>query len=223
MLGILKTSRFCTQVAETIRLLGALGLPVWMVCAAGSTSVFADEPTRVVLVSPRDKATKVNVETLVQIHFSTGLKLETITADSVRLLDPAGKPVASKLGSDIEGDVVNIQPSARLTRQTTYTLEVNNKLKGKEGIPFAAFRSTFTTGADLPPNGSVHATFSPPGDHRAGRLVSADVPSRRGPRHSGQSLASSAAKARRESPAATASWRRRTIREVGLCVGIFMR
>jgi glucose/arabinose dehydrogenase len=150
MLSILKASRFFALVARKVRLLWALGLPVWMVCAAACTSSFADEPTRVVLVSPRDKATEVNVETLVQIHFSTGLKLETITADSVRLLDPAGKSVACKLGSDIEGDVVNLQPSARLTGQTTYTLEVNGKLKGKEGNPVTAFRCTFSTGADVP-------------------------------------------------------------------------
>jgi len=123
-------------------------------CTAGSTSALADEPTRVVLVSPRDKAIEVNVDTLVQIHFSTGLKLETLTADSVRLLDPAGKPVACKLGSDIEGDVVNLKPSARLARQTTYALEVNSKLKGKEGTPVAAFHSTFSTGADVPRSAS---------------------------------------------------------------------
>jgi glucose/arabinose dehydrogenase len=124
-------------------------LLAWMACAAIPTSLLADEPTRVVMVSPRDKATAVNVDTLVQIHFSTGLKLPTITADSVRLLDPAGKPVAIKLGSDIEGDVVNIQPIARLVGQTTYTVEVNSKLKDKEGTAVAEFRSTFSTGADV--------------------------------------------------------------------------
>src|SRR5688572_19383920 len=45
------------------------------------------------------------------------------------------------------------------------------------------------TGVERPPNGSVHATFSPDGDQLDGRFVSAERPSRLGPRDSGQSSA----------------------------------
>src|SRR5262245_23470597 len=84
--------------------------------------------TRVVQVSPRDEATDVNVQTLVQLHFSNGLTLETITADSIHLVDSAGAPVAARLGFDIEGDVVNIQPTQPLLPRTSYVIEVNDKL-----------------------------------------------------------------------------------------------
>jgi glucose/arabinose dehydrogenase len=134
---------------QSIRLLAAAGLPVWIVCVAAAIAR-ADEPTRVVRVSPLDKAADVSVQTLVQIHFSNGLNLKSISVDSVRLLDAAGKPVAARLGSDIEADVVNLQPSGRLTPKTTYTLEVSRKLIDKDAGPVAAFRSSFTTGADLP-------------------------------------------------------------------------
>src|SRR5688572_19962471 len=52
-------------------------------------------------------------------------------------------------------------------------------------------RLPWMTGVDRPPNGSVHARFSPEGDHREGRFFSDDVPSREGPRDSFQSLARS--------------------------------
>jgi len=126
-----------------------VGIPVWVLCA-GPAIACAAEPTRVVLVSPRDKAANVGVQTLVQIHFSNGLQLKTITDDAVRLLNPAGQPVDARLGSDIEGDVVNLQPTASLALKTTYSVEVNGKLIDKEGSPVAGFRSSFTTGADVP-------------------------------------------------------------------------
>ena len=106
--------------------------------------------TTVVLVSPRDGATGLDVQTTMEIHFSNGLMLTTITPDSIRLLNSAGLPVRAQLGSDIEGDVVNIQPNQRLAPQTLYTLEVNRKLVDKKGVPVVPFRSSFTTGADLP-------------------------------------------------------------------------
>src|SRR5262245_29519601 len=80
--------------------------------------------TMVVRVSPSDKATNVNPRAPVQIHFSNGLKLATITADSVRLLDSAGTPIPSRLGSDLEGDVVNLQPTKPLLPRTSYAIEV---------------------------------------------------------------------------------------------------
>ena len=48
-------------------------------------------------------------------------------------------------------------------------------------------RSPKTTGPERPPYGAFHARLSPAGDHAAGRFFSVEVPSRLGPRHSGQS------------------------------------
>jgi hypothetical protein len=46
-----------------------------------------------------------------------------------------------------------------------------------------------TIGAERPPYGAFQARFSPEGDHFTGKFFSVDVPSRRGPRQSGQSAA----------------------------------
>lgn len=150
MSSIFKSCLLAIAVAVKARLVVAFSWLACLLVVATCAIVNADEPTRVVLVTPRDKATAVNVQAIVQIHFSNGLKLPSITSETVRLLDAAGKPVDVKLGSDIEGDVVNIRPSRNLTRQTTYTIEVTSKLLDKAGAPVVAFRSTFTTGADLP-------------------------------------------------------------------------
>jgi glucose/arabinose dehydrogenase len=107
------------------------------------------EPTRVVSVTPRDGATNIDVDAVAQIHFSTGLTIRTINAETVRLLDPRGIPVPVQLGSDLEGDVVNLQPRERLTPQTSYTLEITSRLIDKESVAVKPFRSSFTTGADL--------------------------------------------------------------------------
>jgi glucose/arabinose dehydrogenase len=102
-------------------------------------------------VSPRDKATGVDPRAPVQIHFSNGLKLDTLTAAGVRLLTSAGSAVPAKLGSDIEGDVVNVQPRDPLKPRTSYVIEVTGKLIDKEGAAVVRFRSSFTTGDDRGP------------------------------------------------------------------------
>src|SRR5262245_60409012 len=104
--------------SSIIWLLAALGVAVlgvagWIMWPWGGSTVLPKDSTKVVLVSPRDAATDVDVQAPVQIHFSNGLTLKTLTADSVRLVDPAGAPIEARLGSDIEGDVVSLQPTQR--------------------------------------------------------------------------------------------------------------
>src|SRR5262249_48124091 len=61
----------------------------------------------------------------------------------------AGVAVPARLGSDIEGDVVSLQPSERLRARTSYVIEVNGQLIDQEGVAVAPFRSSFTTGDDV--------------------------------------------------------------------------
>src|SRR5262245_531593 len=128
-----------------------LGVVACLTCAPG----FATEPvaksTKVVRVNPRDKATDVDPRAPVQVHFSNGLKLLTLDADSVRLLTSVGATVQARLGSDIEGDVVNLRPVKPLSPRSSYTIEVTSKLIDKDGGAVTAFRSSFTTGVDRPP------------------------------------------------------------------------
>jgi len=141
-----------------LRAAGAsIGLPAVLgvvACLAAIAALAAEPPaklTKVVRVSPRDEATDVDPRAPLQIHFSNGLKLGTVSADSIRLLNSAGAAVPARLGTDIEGDVVNLQPTKSLLPRTSYSIEVSNKLIDKDGNAVAAFRSSFTTDADRPP------------------------------------------------------------------------
>src|SRR5262245_34068887 len=118
-----------------------------VICLAGCATSSA--PAKVVSVSPVDGAKDVDVQAIVQVHFSNGLNVPTITAQSVRLRGPDGAAVAVQLGSDIEADVVNLQPRERLKPPTTYLLETSN-LVDRDGVSVSRFTSSFTTGADAP-------------------------------------------------------------------------
>ncbi|HKB01112.1 MAG TPA: Ig-like domain-containing protein [Gemmataceae bacterium] len=139
-----------------IRWLGTAG-GTWLLAALVATVALvgpdarAAEPTRVVQVSPRDKATGVDPRAPVQIHFSNGLRLASVTAEAVRLRGPGNTPVPAKLGTDIEGDVVTVQPTKPLAARTAYTIEVTAKLIDKAGAAVAPFRSAFTTGEERAP------------------------------------------------------------------------
>jgi hypothetical protein len=74
-----------------------------------------------------------------------------------------------------------------------------------------------TMGADRPPNGTFHARFSPEGDHFEGRFFSADLPSRFGPRHSGQSAAKAAGAQRIDREMVTIV---KLLRILEMCIGI---
>ena len=138
------------RVGANHRLWLTLVVANWTAWTLGCTTPHPNGPTTVVRVSPRDGATDVDVQRPVQIHFSNGLTLGTLTPHSVRLLGPGGVPVSAQLGSDLEGDVVNIQPRNRLTPRTSYTLEVSRTLADKDGVPVRPFGSSFTTGAAAP-------------------------------------------------------------------------
>jgi hypothetical protein len=133
--------------------LAATCLAAWLSAGGGRTRTGA--PTNIsatiVSVTPRGGATDVNPQAIVQVHFSNGLELTSITDDSIRLLDSAGMPVSVQLGSDLEADVVNIQPNERLAPNSKYTLKVTAGLNDKAGISVAPFSSSFTTGVDIAP------------------------------------------------------------------------
>ena len=124
---------------------GAISLVILGLVGAASAA-----GTTVVSVSPADGATEVNVDAVVQVHFSGGLTLASITAESVRLTGPEDAPVAARLGSDIEADVVNIRPLERLRPRTQYAVRVAASLKDRNGAAVKPFTSSFTTGADAP-------------------------------------------------------------------------
>jgi hypothetical protein len=98
------------------------GFAVWLAGCRGAPPA-ERPPTRVVSVSPREGAVDIDPRAHAQIHFSTGLELGTIAADAIRLLGPDSAPVQGRLGFDIEGDVVNLQPARPLLSEAAYSLE----------------------------------------------------------------------------------------------------
>ena len=131
----------------------ALGLASMPLSAQEPADSTPTKPTtRVVSVTPRDKATDVDVNSILQIHFSNGLKLDTINAESIRLLDSRGASVALQIGSDLEADVVNLQPKTRLKPHSLYTVEVTKGVIDREGVAVMPFRSSLTTGSTQQPS-----------------------------------------------------------------------
>jgi glucose/arabinose dehydrogenase len=131
-----------------MRLLVALSVAALMLPSGERATADPAKSTKVVRVNPQDKATSIDLRAPMQVHFSNGLKLATLTADAVRLLDSDGKLVPAKLGSDIEGDVVTLKPNGRLLPRMTYVIEVTQKLIDTDGTPVVPFRSSFATGDD---------------------------------------------------------------------------
>jgi glucose/arabinose dehydrogenase len=129
-----------------IRLAGSVAALLASTFAVMSAS---EGPTRIVQISPRAGATNVSPQAGVEIHFSDGLTLTSINSNSIRLLNSAGRPVSAQLGSDLEADVVHLQPRERLLPQAAYTVELNGRLRDRNGLAVAPFRSSFTTGIDV--------------------------------------------------------------------------
>ena len=73
LLALIPSGR--TQLLAVLSVAACITLPPECVTAK------PPEPTKVVRVNPRDKATGVDVRASVQLHFSNGLKLATLTAD----------------------------------------------------------------------------------------------------------------------------------------------
>lgn len=155
MLGIGK-SDFVVRVAKRIIQFAAIPGSYCCLCvmltAITAVQVLAvDEPqkqTKVVKVSPNNQAASVAVDSIISVHFSNGLTLSSITSDSIRLLDAAGVPVAVKLGSDLEADIVNVRPLQRLKPRSVYQLEITDRLIDRGDAAVKPFRSSFTTGND---------------------------------------------------------------------------
>lgn len=90
------------------------------------TALLSAEPgdkTRVVSVTPEDRATEIDRDAVIQIHFATGLTLRTINAETVRLVDATGRTVPARLGFDLEGDVVTLRALGQLKLQAKYTID----------------------------------------------------------------------------------------------------
>jgi glucose/arabinose dehydrogenase len=129
--------------------------------AAGGTNtkllfvdiVDANNTARTILsADPANGATNVATTTSVSLAPSAAIDQTTMNSATVKLLRPDDSQVPGNYNSDAAGGTISFTPSAQLATNTTYTVKTTSGLKDIDGVPFAPFTSTFTTGASsLPP------------------------------------------------------------------------
>jgi glucose/arabinose dehydrogenase len=129
--------------------------------AAGGTNtkllfadiIDADNTARTIIsVDPSNGAGSVSTTTSVSLAPSNAIDQATMTSATVKLLRPDSTQVAGNLNSDAAGGIISFTPSSQLAVSTTYTVKTTSGLKDLDGVPFAPFTSTFTTGdSSLPP------------------------------------------------------------------------
>jgi len=96
-------------------------------------------------VTPRDEATGVAVEPLIQVHTSQKFDPASLKKDVVSLVDANGRRVAADITGDL-GGVVTLSPEAPLAPNRRYEIRVSSLLKSIDGEAITSFRSTFETG-----------------------------------------------------------------------------
>lgn len=109
--------------------------------------------------SPADGSTNVAVSVKPFVTFSEAMSAGSITSSTVRLLDPAGNPVAQAAGSPAlssDHKTATITPAANLKETTVYKLQVvggSSGAKDEAGNPLASTwtQSTGFTTQNLPP------------------------------------------------------------------------
>ncbi|MDI6872149.1 MAG: Ig-like domain-containing protein [Bacillota bacterium] len=101
----------------------------------------------VTAVIPANNATAVAVSSNVQITFSEDMRAETITTDTILLLNSTtGAAVAGTVAYDASTRKATFTPSANLAAATTYLVVVTTGVKDLAGNKMAtAYNSKFTT------------------------------------------------------------------------------
>ncbi len=111
--------------------------------------------------SPADASTNIAVSVKPYVTFSEAMSAASITSSTVRLLDPAGNPVAQAAGSpalSADHKTATITPAASLKETTVYKVQVVGGASGAKDEAGNALASTWTQGAgfttqNLPPGG----------------------------------------------------------------------
>jgi hypothetical protein len=95
-------------------------------------------------VTPPTGSVDVNRRGAIEIELSAVPDPASVTASSVRVIDPGGAPVAGEL--TVADDVVTFQPAAPLGRARRYDVVVSTELRDARARPLSeAAHSSFTT------------------------------------------------------------------------------
>ena len=137
--------------------------------AAGGTNtklVFVDihdannTARTIISVDPSNGAVGVPTTTSVNLAPSHAIEQTTMTAATVKLLRPDGSQVPGNYNSDAAGGTISFTPLSQLATSTTYQVRTTAGLKDLDGVPFAPFASSFTTGESTLPPPPVNFTRS---------------------------------------------------------------
>jgi glucose/arabinose dehydrogenase len=126
--------------------------PLMQVPAARLSAV---QPT-ITASRPASGATDVSRDTFVSLDVQLassgrGIDPNTANANNVKLNRSSDNQfVNANITIDAGGAAINIQPTALLAANTSYTVNVTSGLKDTGGAAFAPFTMTFTTGTQVP-------------------------------------------------------------------------
>ncbi len=124
-----------------------------VVIAAGTGPAQPGTPV-VTGVTPAPGATQVALNSAVSLALSLPVDLSTVNASNIVLTGPGGV-VTGNYNADAAGGTASFTPGANLAVNSVYTLTVSSGMKGSNGLPFAPFTSSFTTGTAPPPLAST--------------------------------------------------------------------
>ncbi len=118
--------------------------------AIHSSALGQQNQFRVEKVKPKDGATNVDLEPLIQIHTNAKFDPATVNEKSVLLLNSRNKTVSVKVTADL-GGVITLSVNKALKPKQRYRIQVTNRLKAASGRPIRPFLSHFRTGAPPKP------------------------------------------------------------------------
>lgn len=154
------TVNSCTQITATIAVGATAAAGATTVDVTNADGVFGTSsglftvqtgtPPSVTASFPSSLATGVPVSVQPTVTFSEAMKASSITATTVRLLEPSGSAVAQAAGSpslSADGRTATIAPASSLEFGRTYRIQVVGGATGVRDLANVAMISTFTQGS----------------------------------------------------------------------------
>lgn len=102
--------------------------------------VSAESPT------PAPNAEGVSPLAAVRVLFSSPVQAETVTTQTFRLFDDAGRVVRAAVNCDLTGGVATLTPVHQLDEDSRYTAELTEHIVGVNGLRTVPYRWSFRTG-----------------------------------------------------------------------------
>jgi hypothetical protein len=133
------------NVADNVLNIDAIGGTNTKIDYITITPTTSSTPT-IISVDPNNGTTNNFRDVAVTIRTSNGVGAGTAKSDTFKVLDPNNNPVAGFYNVDGAYSNASFQPSALLTPNAKYTVQVTSGLKDVSGNAYAPFTSTFTTG-----------------------------------------------------------------------------